>query len=513
VKRNFGLKNVKSTGTKSISSDEIFLFDTPKENRDLKSLSIKSGTITLIAQFIKLILQIVSITVLARLLTPQDFGLIAMVSAIFAFAQIFGDMGLSTATIQRAEISHAQVSNLFWVNSLLGVGLMFGCMALSPLLSWFYGESKVTWVAIVLSTNFMLGGLRVQHQAILTRQMRFGWIATVEISSSFLGILTAIALSSYGYWALVAMPIVTNIMATLETWIICRWFPGLPSRGSGVRTMITFGGNLTIMSLLNYFARNLDNVLIGRFWGPVQLGFYSRAYNLFMMPMTQITYPIANVAMPVLSKLQNDGERFKKYYLSAVSVIAFITMPLSVFLFIMADEIVIILLGQQWLESITIFRFLAISLFFQPICSSGNWLYVAIGRSDLLLKYGSLGSLCTVLSFFIGLPFGPAGIALSYSISFLLWTGPSLYFATRNAPVSMVNIIKKVKPLFVGAFLGGIFLEALKLWTKIYLPMWALLLVGFILTTIIYVLVVFYIFRQKNFYLSILRNLGVAKGG
>jgi len=509
VKRNTALKNIKSTSTESISSSGNFIFDETNDDADLKNRSIKSGTVTLIAQSIKLILQIGAITILARLLTPRDFGLIAMVSAIFAFAQIFGDMGLSAATVQRAEISHAQVSTLFWINVMIGVGLMIASAAISPLLSWFYKEPRVTWIALALSISFLFSGLGIQHRALLTRQMLFGRLAFIEIFSYALGIIIAITLYSHGYWSLVAMSIVTSVSNVFVTWLLCPWRPGPPVKNSDVRPMLTFGGHLTGMGLINYFARNLDNVLIGRFLGPVQLGFYSRAYNLFMMPMTQITYPIANVAMPVLSKLQNDGERFKKYYLSAISIIAFITMPLGVFLFIMADEIVLTFLGKQWVESITIFRYLSISLLFQPIFSSGNWLYVATGRTDLLLKFGSLGTVFIVVSFLIGLPFGPKGVALSYSICIVLWTWPGLYFATRLTPVTSVNVLFSVLPALSGALIGGITSIFAKFYVTANFPIWSTLLIGFVVMFSVYILLVFFLFRQKSFYFSIFQDLWI----
>jgi O-antigen/teichoic acid export membrane protein len=223
--------------------------------------------------------------VLARLLTLQDFGLISMVTAFTGLASLFRDMGLSMATVQRPHIDHAQVSTLFWVNVAISVVITSITAMLGPLIAWFYGEPRLKWITIVSAVAFIFGGLTVQHQALLRRQMRFTALAIIDVGSMLAGIIVAITSSLYGagYWALVLNQLVVGITTAMGVWLLCDWRPGLPVGHSGVRSMLAFGGNLTGANVLNYFVRNFDNILIGWYWGAQQLGLYTRAYQLLVI--------------------------------------------------------------------------------------------------------------------------------------------------------------------------------------------------------------------------------------
>ena len=497
-------KDLSHNSSYSVSRNQFIEFVENKE--DIKQRSVRGGTITLFSQIVKTGLQLVSMVVLARLLIPQDFGLIAMVGVFFSFLGIFQDLGLSTATIQQERINHDQVSMLFWVNILFSLGLVILSVGVSPIIAWFYGEPKLSNIAIILSISFLFGALGIQHRALLMRHMLFGRVAFIEVLAVVTGFLTAIALVQFKYWALVAMSIVSSITTGIGFWLICDWRPSLPKKNSGIYSMLTFGSNLTGVSLINYFSRNLDNILIGRVWGATQLGFYSRAYNLFMIPMSQIVWPIASVATPALSRLRGDESLFRKYYLNALSVLAFLTVPLGIFLIIMAEDIILIILGSQWRDSIPIFRFLSLSILIQPIYSSSNWLFIVTGRGKEFIIYSSIGSALMVLSFFIGLPYGPSMVALCYSISVVLWTFPNLLFSTRHTPVNVKDVVKAVIPAFAGGILAGAVAFGFKLWAKLFLSNALSLLVSFLAMVLIYILCVFWLFDRKDFYFSVLRS-------
>ena len=430
----------------SLSAEETTssFFDTEYLKADLKGRSVRGGAVTMAAQGVIFPLRIGSTVVLARLLTPQDFGLIAMVTVITGFVMMFKDMGLSMATVQRDEVNHAQISTLFWINVGLSLCVMVVIAALAPVIAWFYGEPRLTWITLALASAFVFSGFTVQHQALLRRQMRFGTLALIQIISMVVGIITAIIAASYGagYWALVLMQLATAITIAIGVWVGCDWRPGLPVRRSGIRKMLAFGGNLTGFNFMNYFARNMDNVLIGRFWGPSQLGLYSKAYGLLLLPVQQITGPIMAVATPSLSRLQNDAERYRKYYLKAISLIAFVTMPSVMFLIIMSDEIIGLVLGQQWIGASRIFAILGISALFQPVLSTVGCLFISTGRTDRMFKWGIFSSLCIVVSFIVGLPFGAIGVATAYTICILLLAVPALWYATKTTPITLLSIFR-----------------------------------------------------------------------
>jgi PST family polysaccharide transporter len=392
--------------------------------------------------------------VLARLLTPQDFGLIAMVTAVTGFVTMFKNMGLSKATVQKAEINHGQISTLFWINVVFSIGVMLVIAALAPAIAWFYGEPRLKWITLALAGAFIFGGLTVQHQALLRRNMCFGSLALIQIISTLAGVVTAIIAAFYGagYWSLVLMQLATAIAGAIAVWVACGWRPGLPVWCSGVREMLAFGGNLTGSSFLNYFARNADNLLIGKFCGSGSLGLYSKAYGLLMLPLRQIKGPISAVAVPALSRLQNDPETYRRYYYRAISTIAFITMPLVAMLAALSHEIITIVLGKQWADSAIIFKVLAFAAVFQPIWSTLGWIYTSLGQTKRLMRWGLVMVPLIVLSFVIGLPWGALGVATSYTVCFLfLIMVPSFWYAFRYSPVSLTGLFRAIRcPLVLG---------------------------------------------------------------
>ncbi len=440
------------------------LFDTEHLKADLKGRSVRGGAVTMAGQIVKLLLHTGSTAVLARLLTPKDFGLIAMVTAITGLVSMFKDMGLSMATVQKDEINHAQISTLFWVNVGLSFLIMLVTAALAPAIAWFYGEPRLIWITLALAGAFIFSGLSIQHQALLRRQMRFGTLAVIEITSIAVGIATAIIAAWRGtsYWALVLMQIATAIAFTIGVLFACRWRPGLPVRRCGVRSMLAFGGNLTGFNFLNYFARNMDNVLIGRFWGPGQLGLYSRAYGLLLFPIHQVTGPITAVAIPALSRLQDDPERYRQYYYRAINLIAFISIPLVMVMAALSDEIIMVLLGKQWIGAGIIFKVLALTAIFQPVLSTTGWVYISLGQTKRMMYWGLISVPVIIMSFIIGLPWGPVGVAASYAICVVLILFPCLWFAFRYSPLNPLGFFKAVQCPFTISLIMFITLELAK---------------------------------------------------
>ncbi len=404
-------------------------FDTEYLKADLKGRSVRGGAVTMAAQGVRFFLQMASTVVLARLLTPQDFGLIAMVTSVTGFVVMFKDMGLSMATVQKAEINHGQISTLFWINVALSLGVMLVIAALAPVIAWFYGEPRLTWITLALAGAIIFGGFTVQHQALLRRQMRFGILALIGIISMLVGIVAAIIAAWYGagYWALVIMRLAGTIVGAIAVWVACGWRPGLPVRRSGVREMLAFGGNLTGFNIVNYFARNLDNILIGWRWGSGPLGLYSKAYGLLMLPIRQINAPLSAVAVPALSRLQEEPSKFRSYYRKGLTLTVMLGMPIVVFLFVVADKAILIVLGEQWSEAVPIFRILGVAAFVGTTTGAGSgWVFVALGNVHRQFLSGVVHTVFLTISFAIGLRWGAIGVAAAFSIISVLWRIPQV---------------------------------------------------------------------------------------
>lgn len=421
-------------------------FDTRHLTADIKGRSVRGGAATILGHGATFIIHSASTVILARLLVPADFGLIAMVSAITGFVALFRDIGLSMATIQKAEINHEQVSTLFWVN--VGAGALMAIVvgALAPAIAWFYNEPRLTLVTLSLALVFLIGGLTIQHNALLKRQMRFLAVEIIHIASSLIsvGIAIVAAVMGAGYWALVIMQGASALGIAIGAWVVCDWRPGRPVRGVGAKKMLVFGGNITGFNVLNYFARHLDHILIGRVWGAGSLGFYSKAYGLLMLPLRQINMPIASVVIPALSRLHGDPARYKDYYLKMVSLITFVSTPLVCYFIVCSDALVLIILGPQWAEASKIFSVLGISALIQPLYFTQGWLHISAGRTDRYLRWGFVGSLIIVVGFLVGLPYGAFGVAVAYAVVSWVIIVPCMWYAGGSAGIRIGEIFTAV---------------------------------------------------------------------
>ncbi len=450
--------------------------------------SARAGAVTLSTQIFKFMLATASAIVMARLLTPKDFGLIAMVAILVNFVGMFQYMGLSTATIQWAELNHNQVSTLFWINMALSTAIMLIMIAISPAVAWFYQEPRLIWITIGYSFSVFLMGLEIQHEALLNRQMRFGVLAVIDVAALVLG-LTAAMLSAWygaGYWALVINQWVTAIARAIGVWSACKWRPGLPVRGCGVRPMLSYGGNFTGTNLMVYFSRNLDNTLIGKFWGSQQLGLYNKAYQILLLPIQQIANPIANVAMPALSLLAKTPERYREAYLNIIEKLAMITMPGVVFMIGTSDWLVLFLLGPQWVETGRIFMLLGIAAVIQPVSRTCWWLFATQGRVRDMFHWSVIGGIIAIASIIAGLPWGAVGVAASYAVTDLLLYTPLLFwFAGRKGAIRTRDFYRTMAPSVCASICALAVLLVSRQWLALIHPAILRLAVAFALTAIV----------------------------
>ena len=289
----------------------------------LKARSVRGGAMTIGAQGLKFVLQTGSIVVMARLLTPEDFGVQGMVLAMTGFLGLFRDAGLSAVTVQRDEVNANQLSTLFWINVLLGALLVLSGVAAAPLLVAFYHDPRLYPVTVVSVLAFGISGLGFQHGALLQRNMRFAAITTIDVLSVVATLLTGIglALAGFGYWALILSNVVGPLVGAVGAWIAMPWIPSLPKRNAGIAQMLRFGGTVTGNSVVVYLGYNTEKILLGRFWGADALGLYGRAYQLINLPVQQLHAALYDVVFPTLSRMQHDRERlcrtFLKVYLSS----------------------------------------------------------------------------------------------------------------------------------------------------------------------------------------------------
>ena len=447
---------------RSASPDEFF--GDLRHEEDLKNKAIRGGSIVVTARVLTTIIQIGGTVILARLLTPNDFGLVAMVTAITSIFSLFQDVGLTDATIQASEINHRQVSSLFWVNFGICFFITVLLVSLSPAIAWFYKNKELTHIAMLEALTFVFWGLTFQHMALLKRKMLFVRVGMIGVLSYLIStvISIAMALSGFRYWAVVARDISVSVFTALFVWLFCSWRPSRPKKTPEATPLLKFGANSAGTYILNYLAKSLDKIIMGKKYGSVALGFYSRAYYLATTPTTQTSDSLFHVSVSTLSKLRGDPEKYRRYYLNAIGAVSFVGMPLSLFMVVMSKELVYILLGPQWNEAAGMFSILGVGGGMFILHYTNGWLHVSAGRSDRWLKWGIINSSFLAVAFVVGSFYGPKGIAWGYSISMILLTFPAILFAGKPFALKFKQVFSKVWRSILAAILAAVLTSYLK---------------------------------------------------
>ena len=442
-------------------------FETKHLLNDLHVRSIHSLYATIISQLLRFIIQLIGIYIMARLLDPEDFGLIAMATIFTGFFEIFREFGLSSATIQSENINQDQVSYLFWVNIFIGVFLAFFIILFSPLLAKIYNEPRLIKICAFQALSFLIGGMSIQHGALLARQMKFKSIGYVDVISMLMGLLGGIGVAILGfrYWSLLIAPLITQIARILILWHTVKWRPTRPRVDSGMRPLLMFGAQLTTANFVGYFASNITPFIVGYVGGANFLGVFNRAAALTSISSSQILPPVLSVTQAALSRVSKDVDQFKRWALSLIEKISLISMFVTIISLVMADWIVRLLLGPGWEEAILVFRILSVFALVEPIASIVVTLLIASGKSNVLLKWKIATLIIIIISLSIGLYWGPIGLVMAYSISGILIRLPIfLIYSTYHLPITTGEYAKAIFPAFGISILLFIFLEVLKLY-------------------------------------------------
>lgn len=420
------------------------LFESGHLRHDLARKSVRGGITTMSAQGVSFVLNMIRTMVLARLLTPADFGLVGMVTVVVGFAAMFKDAGLSMATVQKDEINERQISTLFWCNLVLSACIGFCVLLASPLVSVLYKQpafSTLTWVTATLSISFIFGGLTIQHQALMRRHMMFTQLAYIAIVVQIISLLTTafLAILGWRYWALVGGMIAQTLSNLSLVFFYCPWRPKRPAKGTGVRQMLMFGGHLTGGTFLNYIAANFDKMMIGRYFGDATLGFYQRAWSLLMLPLSQINGPASAVSIPSLSRLHattDSGASYRTFFCKQLATIGLISVPIISLFIILHKKIIYYLLGPTWMETAPFFMAFSLMSITMPMANATGWLLVSQNRTKDYLAWLTFDTIIRVIIITIGIRYNILVlIYLLVAVSFL--KSPLLnWWVGRRGPVS-----------------------------------------------------------------------------
>jgi len=477
--------------------------------KDLKQRTIRGGLARLGAQAANFSIRLVSLMVLARLLGPKDYGLVGMATAFTGVLSLFRDFGLSSAAIQHTTVTEEQSSTLFWINMLVGTLLGLLTLAMAPAVAAFYHEPRLFAVTAVLAAGFVFNAAGVQHSVILQRQMRFTALAAIVTTGSIVGTVIAIggAKSGYGYWALVAMTVISPLANTIGFWLTTAWVPGLPHRRTGIRSMMRFGSTVTLNGLLAYIAYNFEKVLLGRFWGADAIGIYGRAYQLVCIPTDNLNSAVGEVAFSALSRLQDDLSRLKSYFLKGYSLVLGLTLPITITSALFADDVIFVILGPKWKEAALIFRLLAPTILIFAMINPLAWLLFSLGLVGKSLKMALVFCPLIIGGYVLGLPYGPTGVAFAYSAVMAVCVIPLSAWAVHGTVISFRDIVLAVSRPLASAILAGGFAFVIRLtYGKSLSPLARLALESSVLL-VTFLGILLFVAGQKSFYLSLLRGL------
>ncbi|MBF0594297.1 MAG: MOP flippase family protein [Candidatus Omnitrophica bacterium] len=377
--------------------------------------------------------QVLVIAVLARLLTPDVFGLLAMAVAFTEFVNVFLEMGIGSALIQKQDAVAEHYDSAFWLNIVAGLSFMVITFFLSSAIAGFYGQPKLKIILMALSINFIVISLTIVPQSLLTKEMAFKKLALIDIcavlTSGLLGII--LAFKGFGVWSLVTQVLSASLVSGILVWILSPWRPRMFFSMGRLREIWFFGANLMGFNVLNYFARNMDKLLIGRFLGAEALGLYSLAYRMVLFPLQNVSWSIGRVMFPAFSKIQFEVDKVREVYLEMIGKIAFVTFPLMAMLFACAPEIVRIFLGDQWSGIVVLLRIFTFCGMVQSIGTTIGTVLLSQGKADWQFKLQIAGTTIVILSISLGMKWGVCGVATAYTFQSALWVIFVLFITLR----------------------------------------------------------------------------------
>jgi PST family polysaccharide transporter len=474
----------------------------------LKGRAVRGGVAKLLNQLATTGIRILFLVVLARYLGTGDFGLVAMATVVTGFLDRFTHAGLSSATIQRQEISDQQVSHLFWVNVLVGAFLAAVCASFAPLIARFYDDPRLIEVILVLASGFIFAALGVQHSALLERDLRYTTLSTIDtvsqLGSAALGI--GLAFAGWGYWSLVIAGVAAQGMYSAGCWLASGWVPKRPRSGVEIRPMLSFGGVVMLNSIVVYVGYNMEKVLLGRFLGADTLGLYTRAAQLIGIPVNTINGIVGGLFFSVLSRLQDDPDQFRSFFLKGYSIIIALSVPSTLFAALFADEIILLILGPNWSSAVPIFRLMTPTILVLGIINPMAWVLMSTGRQKRSLYIGIVVSLLVLVANLIGLRYGATGVAFSYSAVMLLWSLPHVAWCLHGTPISLKDLAKAIWGPFIASIAAVVCAHTLSDYVP---PDHALLrlLLGATIMTVAYGWILLFLIEERSLYRSALVSL------
>lgn len=404
--------------------------------------AVRGAAVTTASQAIRIALQIFSVVVLARLLTPEDYGLVAMVLTVVGVSEIFRDLGLSPAAIRAETLTRAERDNLFWLNTGLGAALMVVVAACAPLIVILYGRPELFTITLVLAPSYLLSGINTQYRVDLTRAMRFGTMAMIDLACAVVPLVVGIVAAAAGahYWALVIQQLTSGVLGVVLTVGACRWLPRRYDRATPVGGFVRLGLAFVFGALMAYVSRNADSVLIGQRFGPDALGLYNRSVQLVRTPLNQLQTPFGTVALPVLAAAGDDDRRVMSAARRAHVAFSY---PIVVGIAIVLgapQAFVTLALGPRWISVADIMTFVAIAGGLSSVSYVTLWLFAARGLAKAMVRFNSISTVLALASLVVGANFGVVGVAAGMAVAAAISWPIALVYLSRYGTLPIAGL-------------------------------------------------------------------------
>lgn len=421
------------------------------EEPDLGRRAAAGGIATIGAQVARAVIQAVGVVVLARLLTPVDFGRMAIVIALVGLGELFRDFGLGNSAMSAPSLSRAQRDNLVWINTGLGCVVAVVLFAAAGPVAAVFDDPALEGIARALSLVFVLNGLATQYRASLSRGLRVVPLAAADLVAFAVALVVGIAMAAagLGYWALVAMELVRAGIGCAGAMLLSGWLPRRYARVP-MRGFLTFGWNVFVAQLVGYVSANVDTLVLGIRAGASVVGIYSRAFQLMALPIRQFIYPVTRVALPVLARLRDDRARFERFLVqgqaSLLHLFAFLVAGVAAF----AEPLVDVALGPGWSAVVTPLRLLCIGGMFTAANFTAPWVFQALDRTRALLWMSVVTKSIVVVAILVGSVWGMNGVALGCSLGTAVTWPIGLLWVSRTTGVRVRPLFRNASLLIVG---------------------------------------------------------------
>jgi O-antigen/teichoic acid export membrane protein len=432
------------------------LFRTSVGTNRLRRVAIRGAGVNVLAESGTYVVQLAGVMVLARLLVPADFGLVTVVTTVSVFLATILRIGFPEAILQREKMNHHVASNVFWIIVGISVLLALGFVVSGPILAKIYADPRISRIVSVTSLSIFFTGTSVVHLALLDRSMCFVTQSAIKISSRILAVTTSVLLAwaGWGYWALVGGVIVESLVYSISGWLFCRWVPGLPRRVEGTEPLVSFAMHVSGATNINYWTRNIDNLLVGWRFGAAPLGFYKKAYDLFVLPVNQFfsTFP---VAITTLSRLAHDPVQYRRHFLAGLSALALVGMGAAGVLTFVGRDLVRLILGPAWGTAGLIFTYFAPGIGILLIYKATVMIHLSIGTPARYLRWTIVELVVTGALFLVALPWGPTGVAVAWTASFWILCIPGFRYAGKPIQLEVAAVVRSTWRYFAASLLAG----------------------------------------------------------